>query len=104
MLIAYGLRTYWSGVGPDDGKDLLCIELQKSFFKDSVVYASDISPFALKKAKENSLNNGLNVNFVESDFLEYFVKNNLKFDLIVSNPPYIPVKTKLSLFIQEKMG
>ena len=73
-----------------------CIALSlKSFFKDSVVYASDISPFALKKAKENSLNNGLNVNFVESDFLEYFVKNNLKFDLIVSNPPYIPVKTKL---------
>lgn len=35
LLIAYGLRTYWSGVGPDDGKDLLCIELQKSFFKDS---------------------------------------------------------------------
>ena len=32
LLIAYGLRTYWSGVGPDDGKDLLCIELQKSFF------------------------------------------------------------------------
>ena len=33
LLIAYGLRTYWSGVGPDGGKDLLCIELQKAFLK-----------------------------------------------------------------------
>ena len=35
MLIAYGLRAFWSGVGPDGGKDLLCIEPQKSFFEDS---------------------------------------------------------------------
>ena len=35
LLIAYGLRAYWSGVGPDDGKDLLCIEPQKSFFENS---------------------------------------------------------------------
>ena len=34
MLIAYGLRAFWSGVGPDGGKDLLCIEPQKSFFED----------------------------------------------------------------------
>ncbi len=35
LLIAYGLRAYWSGVGPDDGKDLLCIAPQKSFFENS---------------------------------------------------------------------
>src|SRR5574344_548684 len=35
LLIASGLRAYWSGVGPDDGRDLICIEPQNGFFEDS---------------------------------------------------------------------
>jgi len=53
------------------------------------VTASDISGAALDVARANALNNGLKINFVESDMFE---KVEGKFDVIVSNPPYIPTK------------
>ena len=34
LLYNKGLEVYWSGKGPDGGKDLLCIERYKSNFKD----------------------------------------------------------------------
>jgi len=35
LLYNKGLEVYWSGKGPDGGKDLLCIEKQDSYFKAS---------------------------------------------------------------------
>lgn len=32
LLFAKGYKVYWSGVGPDGGRDLLCIEERQSFF------------------------------------------------------------------------
>tara|TARA_R110001599_G_scaffold128831_3_gene302850 strand:- start:30 stop:509 length:480 start_codon:yes stop_codon:yes gene_type:complete len=32
LLFSLGLKVYWSGVGPDGGKDLLCIEEDNSLF------------------------------------------------------------------------
>lgn len=54
------------------------------------VHASDISPGALELARENSLLNHVSedVVFIESDLFE---KINQKYDVIVSNPPYIPL-------------
>ena len=60
------------------------------------VIASDISKEALEVAKRNNDVNGLNITFIESDYFKEFEKNNLeKADILVSNPPYIPSKTKL---------
>lgn len=60
------------------------------------VIASDISKEALEVAKRNNDINGLNIIFIESDYFKEFKKNNLeKADILVSNPPYIPSKTKL---------
>ena len=60
------------------------------------VIASDISKEALEVAKRNNDINGLNITFIESDYFKEFEKNNLeKADILVSNPPYIPSKTKL---------
>jgi release factor glutamine methyltransferase len=57
--------------------------------------ATDISPRALAVARENAARLGLGerIRFVESDLLssiEAEVAAGMTFDLIVSNPPYIP--------------
>ena len=51
------------------------------------VYASDFSREALRTAKSNARANEAPVSFVESDLFE---KIPGSFDVIVSNPPYIP--------------
>lgn len=53
------------------------------------VTGSDISEEALEVARRNSNSIGVNVDFVNSDILEQFIKENRKFDMIISNPPYI---------------
>jgi release factor glutamine methyltransferase len=54
------------------------------------VYASDISHDALDVAKENACNNSASINFFEGDMLNPFIEAGIKFDVLVSNPPYIP--------------
>lgn len=54
---------------------------------DAKICASDISKQALKIARKNSENNNANVKIIESDLLENIEYK--KFDIIVSNPPYI---------------
>ena len=57
--------------------------------KDLKVSISDISRDALKVAKENSENLFADVAIYESDMLQKFIEEDKKFDVIVSNPPYI---------------
>jgi len=51
------------------------------------VWASDISTEALQLAQENAYFNNVEIKFIQSDLFEV-LKNN-RFDLIVSNPPYV---------------
>ena len=53
------------------------------------VFASDISNDALKIAKKNSKFYQTSINFIKSD---WFAKIDRKFDIIISNPPYISKK------------
>lgn len=55
------------------------------------VMASDISKEAIKVAKKNAVENQTAITFVRSDVL---TKIDEKFDVIVSNPPYIDVAEK----------
>lgn len=71
------------------GSGAIAVSLKK-YLQDSIVYASDISPKALEVAKRNAKNNNVEVNFFESDLFENLP--NIKFDIIVSNPPYIKTK------------
>jgi len=51
------------------------------------VEALDISADALNVAKQNAISNEVSINFIEADICQY--ESGLKYDLIISNPPYI---------------
>ncbi len=64
------------------------------------VTAVDVSEKALRLAEENAEANGVNVRFVKSDLFEKLADE--KFDIIVSNPPYIESNVIDSLEIEVK--
>ena len=70
------------------GSGCIAISLAKHI-AGSNVYALDISEKALEIAKENAISNNVDVTFIHDDILS--LKNNIetKFDIIVSNPPYV---------------
>ncbi|MCX8159793.1 MAG: peptide chain release factor N(5)-glutamine methyltransferase [Candidatus Saccharicenans sp.] len=54
------------------------------------VVASDLSRRALALAAWNARNIGVkNISFVQSDLLLHFIERKQKFEVIVSNPPYV---------------
>ena len=74
-----------------------CIALAlKSILKKSDISATDISNEAIALAKKNAMLLSLDVHFLQDNALvedaDIFTENS--FDLIVSNPPYIPMKEK----------
>ncbi|MCM1260072.1 MAG: peptide chain release factor N(5)-glutamine methyltransferase [Prevotella sp.] len=71
------------------GSGAIAIALAKEEPHFSVV-ATDISHDALEVAKENALCNEASVTFLEGDMIEPLMRNHLRFDILVSNPPYIP--------------
>lgn len=67
------------------GSGAIAISLSKIL--DIKIFASDISQKALEIAKKNNIENNTKVEFIESDLFKQI--NEEKFDIIVSNPPYI---------------
>ncbi|MGB0431126.1 MAG: peptide chain release factor N(5)-glutamine methyltransferase [Bacteroidia bacterium] len=100
----------FSGTIIDIGTGSGCIPLaMKSFFKDSKVVGIDISNKALETAIENAQINNLEVDFLNFDILKSnnptFESpspwgrvrdgaNSAQYDIIISNPPYIPIGEK----------
>lgn len=70
------------------GSGAISIALSKEEL-NMTLYATDISKEALKVAKENALLNNASIKFYEGDLLTPLIDNGLKFDILVSNPPYI---------------
>lgn len=64
----------------------------------SKLTAIDISKDALVLAKENAALHNAHINFIEADFLDESTWPVLPlFDIIISNPPYIPIHEKEKL-------
>ena len=80
----------------DVGTGTGCIALMlKKLYPESTVDACDISLEALDLAKENAAINNLEINLFQSDLLSDV--EEVDYDVIVANLPYIPTETLLSL-------
>jgi release factor glutamine methyltransferase len=83
------------------GSGCLAIALAKEL-PAATIYATDISPAALAVARRNAGRHGVasRIHFLESDLSRPVAGDGAKesaFDLIVSNPPYIPARDANSL-------
>lgn len=94
-----------SGVGMQDselnildigtGSGCIAITLAKNF-PLAKVYALDVSKMALAVARKNADKNDVIVNFIEADILA-LEPLDVKFDVIVSNPPYVRESEKAKM-------
>lgn len=77
------------------GSGIIAITLKKELDQILIdVVASDISEEAIEVAKENAQYHDADVRFIQSDI---FNNINDKFDIIVSNPPYIDRKDEVTM-------
>jgi len=85
------------------GSGAIAISIAK-YVQNVKIYAVDISKKALEIAKHNAKLNGVsnNIKFIRSNLFDK-IKDN-KFDIIVSNPPYVPTDDikKLPIDVQNE--
>jgi len=82
----------------DIGTGSGCIAISLAInLPNAKVYALDVSTKALKTAKQNADLNEVNIEFIEADILKNaygVLGTDVKFDIIVSNPPYVREQEK----------
>ena len=85
------------------GSGAITISLAK-YLNTSKVKSFDISDIALEVGKKNAISNEVDdrVEFIKSDLFSSIENKSIQFDVIVSNPPYIPKKDIETLHIQVK--
>lgn len=75
------------------GSGCIPIAIKKNISKAKVV-ACDVSLDALNVSRENAVLNKVDVDFIEEDVFNPKIINQLYFDIVVSNPPYVTNKEK----------
>lgn len=80
------------------GSGCIAVSLAK-LLPDAQVFATDISEEALSVARRNAHRNGVEVTFARHDMrdAEHLPFGDRRFDIIVSNPPYIPASDRNSM-------
>jgi release factor glutamine methyltransferase len=88
-LLVDGTRPQILDLGTGSGA--IAISLAKEI-ESAAIWASDISPEALAVARENAQHHDLNsrIEFWEGDLWQPFANSSIAFDIVISNPPYIP--------------
>ena len=85
-------------VGTGSGAIAISLALEEAKLK---VVATDISDDALEVARLNAKELGANVEFYQGDMLEPLIDRNIKVDIFVSNPPYIPVNQEIESVVKD---
>lgn len=85
------------------GSGAITVSLAK-YIENSKVTSFDISEIPLEVGKINAINNQVDnkIEFIKSDVFSAIKDKDIKFDVIVSNPPYIPRKDIKDLHTQVK--
>ena len=78
-------------VGTGSGAIMISLALEESKLN---VVATDISKEALEVARLNAQELGQILKFYQGDMLEPLIDREMKVDIFVSNPPYIPVEAR----------
>ena len=75
------------------GSGAIAIALAKEI-QNATIWASDISFEALALARDNAKHHNLNnrIKFCQGDLWQPFSNSSITFDMIISNPPYIPAE------------
>ncbi len=81
------------------GSGCLAISLKKEEESNFTVLATDISNDAIDVAKENAKLNHADVEFLIGDMLDPV--KHMTFDILVSNPPYIPTDEEVDKLIYD---
>ena len=76
------------------GSGIIPITLKKHF-KNAEISAMDISEKALEIAKKNAEFHQANIQFIQQDYLN--TKLEEKYDIIISNPPYIGIEENIEI-------
>ncbi len=80
-------------IGTGSGAIAVTLKLERPVLS---VFASDLSEKALQVAQRNAKSLNAEIQFLQGDLLQPFKHKDIKLDVVVSNPPYIPVHEKLS--------
>ncbi|MFH1888652.1 MAG: peptide chain release factor N(5)-glutamine methyltransferase [Candidatus Omnitrophota bacterium] len=72
------------------GSGCIAVSLAK-FLQDTEITATDISHKALAIARQNAILNKVEINFLQSDIFSGHELRTMNYELIISNPPYIPI-------------
>lgn len=85
------------------GSGAITVSLAK-YLNNADVKSFDISEIALEIGKKNAINNNVEdkIQFIKSDLFSAIKDTDIQFDVIVSNPPYIPKKDIETLHTQVK--
>ncbi|MGM0830752.1 MAG: peptide chain release factor N(5)-glutamine methyltransferase [Bacillota bacterium] len=83
-------------VGTGSGAIAITLKLEADRFPLDMM-AVDISRDALAVACENSERLGAEVCFLEGDLLQSLIEKGVKLDILLSNPPYIPLTDRETL-------
>lgn len=85
-------------VGTGSGAIAISLALEEPRLK---VVATDISDDALEVAKMNAKELGADVTFYQGDMVQPLIDQNIKVDIFVSNPPYIPNNQEIENVVKD---